>query len=257
MKSRFDIVVYEEEEGGLYIPNEIFADVMRELGDVPSQVAFAYSYYYLITYLYRFAKYKLGEGLFTQPNLKEFLGYSSGNKKIDFIIKKDGVLDRIKYTETTTSYPISWTPNELGMVEFESYSSIKKREMFDIDKTEVNSRNFKVKKPLKAFEREGFDCGTFYGVENTHFVPIKHFLQCMDDEELGANGFYIYAFLGWKCSMFKDGYRVTASELVDITSIKRSTLFKYLKRLEDRNLISVTSTRVGIRNFPNIYYVIG
>jgi len=252
----FNVVNFNEEEGGIYIPNEIFNDIQGKLSEISSHVAFAYSYYYLITYLYRFTKYRLGEGYFTQAKLKEFLGYSATNKKVDFIIKKGGVLDELGYTETITDYPIDWHSNDLNMIVFKYVRSLKSEEMQDVNKSEVNSRNFKAKKPVKAFMREGYECGTFYGVENTHYIPVYDFLQCMYDKELGINAFYLYGFLRMMYDKFPRGYKVSAPELMDLTGLKRSTLFKYMRKLEQEKFISVTSVKVGDKNFPNVYKVI-
>src|SRR5437763_8036906 len=106
VKTRFDKVGFTPKEKRIFMPNEIFDDFKSGF-DSGVHKAFAYSYYYVVNYLYRYTKYSFGER-FTQPEIMEFLGYSASNKKLNYITKKDGLLDQIGYTKTTTDYPVQW-----------------------------------------------------------------------------------------------------------------------------------------------------
>lgn len=217
------------------MPNEIFLDLQSKLKNA-NHIAFAYSYYYLISTLYRYCKY---DGTnFTQSHIKSLLGYAATNKQIDYIIKKNGVLDQINYTQSITDYPYSWSyDTELS---FDMWSTIKQS---DPDLYKFNDRNYKIKYPMKCFHRtdesrqEQIYDGTFYEIENTHSITIDTFSQIINSE-LGVTGFYLYAYLKHKCDMHKE-YSRLSHLLAEDTKLKQTSLKQYISILEHHNLIQV------------------
>lgn len=230
----------------IYMPNEIFSDFQNNF-ESSKHIAFTYAYYYYVSYLYRYCHYIDDNGnRNTQPTIKEFLGYATTYKPIDFIIKKDGELDGLGYTATTTDYPLMWEfdaeTQELG---FNTIGDLK-----DLDSSYsvmFNDRNFKVKLPVKAFyrhkqdqQRQGWFTGTFYDFKHTHAITYATFKSIVRNKLLGTMGFYIYGYLKHKCDMFPSGYQASSNVLKTKLKIgSAASLFKYINALDEYEFIQV------------------
>jgi hypothetical protein len=251
--------IIPHEKARIYLPNEIFLDLQIALTN-GAHIAFAYCYYYLICYLYRYTQYIGGDGkLNTQPRIKKFLGYAEENKTVDFIIKKGGVLDSIGYTETTTDYPLLWHYDaETHELSFETIADLKTMDTTFVGF--INDRNFKIKKPVKAFFRAPQDMqraewftGTFYDIRNTHEIEPRLFHTAMTNQNIGVVGLYLYGFLKHKCSYYGGGYSVPWERLMEETKLSSMTLSKYLKKLEDGGYISIKRTKYVHGKTKDIY----
>lgn len=222
----------------VYMPNEIFDDMKHNIPN-SSQSAFAYSYIYYITYLYRYCKCIDSNGnKVTQEIIKEFLGYSPKNKKIDFIIKKGGILDNINYTLTTTDYPIQFLYDDENLIYFETINNYK-------NMINNNNRNFKVKFPVKSFYRTNDDfqekslTGTFFEVEDTHKINYNTFRKIITDNDLGTSGFFVYGYLKHKNNIFKTGYQRSTINIGKELNFSDNTIRKYINILESKGFLRV------------------
>lgn len=243
----------------VYIPNEIFDDFFKQGKIKPlSHAAFGYSYYCLVSYLFRYCKYG-GDVLFHQPTLKTILGYSPKHKGINKLIKKDGILDEIGYTETIRDIPLRLIWNDRD-IEFEMYS-----DMDDDMKSIMGlTKNFKIKYPVKAFYRteesckEGIRDGTFYEIHNTHEFDVNVFIELIS--HVGVIGFYLYQFFKHKNNLYGE-YKKSVEELIIETRISNTTLNKYIKGLEEIGHLKVIrqpfiKDQPHEERFPNTYTVI-
>jgi hypothetical protein len=236
------IISYDKKATKLYMPNEIFEDLVacKEFKkDGSSHISFAYGYTYLCTWLYRYCNFFQTEPI-TQERLKEIMGYTATYKNLDYIIKKNGLLEQLGYLETTTDYPLTWEMDEDKILNFQTVKTYK----LEFGKIpETTSRNFKVKLPTKAFHRtnESLESqlldGTFYDVYSTHMISIEVFMYCMAKEDIGVIGFYLYAFIKNKNDLFQAGVDISLKEIADQTGIKATTLTTYLTRLKEFNMI--------------------
>lgn len=242
MKKKFEVSKPEK----IFIPNEIFKDLKENIIKPTVHVAFAYCYYYLISYLYRYCKYLNDKNeLLSQQDIKEILGYAQDYKVVDYLIKKGGVLDGIGYTESTGVYPIHWILNdEKELDDFYTSQDLKES---NAARTTINNRNYKIKYPLKAFHRykvdfqSGVRNGTFFRVENTHMIQPFVFMKAMEHKEIGCIGFYLYGYLKRKSESFgNERYDVTWPRLINETGLSSATLDRYIKRLEKKGFIYVT-----------------
>lgn len=227
---------FNEKESKLYIPNEIFNDIQMSVSEGgSSSIAFAYSYYYLVTWMYRYAKY--GCYLPDQKFMKNVLGYNEKYQGMDYLIKKNGVLDQIGYTETVKDYPITWTFDD-DYLEFTMLSDMEE-DVQEVIRKQV-SRKYTVKYPVKAFYRwESDDMdGTFYQFENTHEIPFEVFLFSMSKEDIGCIGFYLWSYLKMKNQIHKDGYDISIDDLSQEVKIPKSTMIEYLNRLRGYRMIT-------------------
>lgn len=267
LQNIIEYVSYNEKEQNLYIPNEIFEDFQNDERIKKANIPFAFSYYYLVNYLYRFCKYgekTESKHFYTNNELKEMLGMAASNKKVDYLIKKNGVLEEMQYLETTKFIPTSWSYGESVM-----YKSIDHELKFDYiynqkdyfiewkDYLAPLPKKYTIKRPVKAFERkpegelydmldeEGyfnydlFD-GTYFIVDNTTHIPFEVFAFCMEREELGCRGFYLYCYLKQKSDYFGgDGYDVPYAQLEYETKIPHGTFNKVMKALKQHRMIDV------------------
>ncbi|MGE7949742.1 hypothetical protein [Lysinibacillus sp. NPDC093688] len=240
-------------ESEIFLPNEIFSDLQDYIKD-SRHIAFAYSYCYLIQFLYRNCKYFNTKVLIDVNVIKRILGYSKSNRTLNYITKKGGLLDEMGYLESTKNFPMAWSLDSIGGLSFFMASEMDKELLPPVPKM------FFLKRPIKAFERveqhikaeggiEEIEMeGTFYNVSNTHSVGFDVFMYCMANKNLGVVGFYLYSWLKHKNDLF-DGYDVPLATLSFETGIARRTLIKYLDFLKGYNMIE--------HQFNQEYFVVG
>ena len=75
------LLQFNDYESKIFMPNEIFGDLQKNI-DNASHIAFAYSYIYFVTWLYRYAKYGMVNELIDQKFIKRILGYNENYKKL-------------------------------------------------------------------------------------------------------------------------------------------------------------------------------
>lgn len=237
-------------ESPVFMPNEMFEDLQGYLED-SSHIAYAYSYMYLSHFLYRNCKYFNVPTLLDNNMLKEILGYSKSNRTMNYITKKDGLLNGIKYTEPTKNYPMSWeyTDKELSFLTYED-----SRDYMDV--LPPIPKKFFLNYPLLAeadervvtkvvttetgekIEEEVEVRGTFHDVESTTSVDFKVFMFCMGKKDLGVIAFYLYSWFKYSCNIHYGDYDVPITKLVKETGFVRNTIFKYIDLLKGYKMIS-------------------
>lgn len=249
---------FNEAETQTYLPNEIFNEL--KVIKNPQHRAFAYTYIYLTTYLWRYAKYgSIPYANLTQDKLKQILG-RKGDERLNYLIKKNGVLEEMKWLETTNDFPIiSEYRKEDDYLEFTYLSEWKDTDMWENVKP---PNRFTVKRPIRGYNRfpndlelqedyeNGDQDGTFEHIENTHQIPLEVFMYCMSKKEVGIKGFYMYAYLFSKDKMFGgNGYDVTLVNLSKQLGIPEKTVDRYLDIVRKFNMV------VGLHNQD--YFAIG
>lgn len=230
------IIKYTEYENKIYMPNEIFQDLKVLHSKGSSHVAFTYSYYFLISWLYRYAKY--WDYQIDVKMIKRMLGYNENNKKINYIIKKDGFLDEIGYTRTNSNFPVAYEYKD--DLEFTMLSDLDKEVQAEI--INQKGRNFKIKVPLKGIWRDSESernrdwNGTFFQIDYTHEMRMDLFEFCMNDKQLGVNAFYLYGYLKYRCDKY-DYYQVSMERLGEEIGMSRSTVYRYLNKLISNEIV--------------------
>jgi hypothetical protein len=238
------LINFNPKESKLFMPNEIFEELKVNITKTP-HVAFAYTYIYFVTWLYRYAKYFNVNEVIDNKKIKEVLGYNSKTQTLDYLIKKGGFLDTIEYLETTRDYPITW---EFSKVNDESLSFFMSSEIDEdmSDYLQTVPKRFFLKRPIKAFYRTGQEpedeeeyelAGTFFDVSNTHNIPFEVFLYCVSNESIGCAGFYLYSYLKHKNDLFEEGYDVSLDALSDEIGMPKRTLNRHLGYLKSYRLI--------------------
>lgn len=235
MNKLYEELYFNSQESSLYMPNEVFDDLQRGI-EKSVHIPFAYAYYYLISWLYRYAKY--GNINIDNKMIKRILGYNPTYQEINYLIKKNGILDSMEYTSTVKDYPVSWT-FENNELEFMLLSDFDKEMQKYINGT--RSRKYSIKFPTKGFHRQvdtnDILDGTFYEISNTHSVPFEVFAFCMSKKEIGCTGFYIWCYLQMKNQMYENGYDVSLDGLTHETGVAKRTLIHYLGVLRGYRMV--------------------
>ncbi|MCY9588635.1 HTH domain-containing protein [Paenibacillus chitinolyticus] len=239
----------------VYIHNEIFTE-LKNTDKIKSatNIAFAYCYYCLNCYLFRYCKY--GNAYwFTKETLIEMLGFARNNKTFDYLIKKNGLLDRLGLTETVSDLPVQSEFDD-QFVSFIMYKALNDKEIFTLP------HKYTVKKPIKAFRRyedDVFD-GTFYDISNTHLFSIHRFIQIISNPDLGAIGFFMFQYLLYNCAKFPSGYFITLIRLSEELSLSTGTIQKYINNLEKTGNIRIEQPKRYLKEgewkrYANTYFI--
>ncbi|MEW9674151.1 hypothetical protein [Ammoniphilus sp. 3BR4] len=231
------LIKYNVVDTPVYINNDIFDDIKNcKVIEHISQQSFAYGYYCIITYLYRNAKYN--QHFLKQKEIKHILGYSPTNSKVDFLVKKGGVLDELGYTRSITDFPVCIPSNKI--IKYDTYQNVKNQ----LHTSSESLRNFKVKFPVRAFfksrdseYKERLD-GSYFNAENCHLFDIEMFIDCLGDEELGCTGFYIASYIKYLNITLETG-RFGNTFVLNELNISKKSILKYLWALEKNNIIDV------------------
>lgn len=240
------------------IPNGIFEQLQSLVsnGKLKKQhIGFAYSYIYLQTYLYRYAKYE--HFIPTPSDIKVLFGYRNDNKTLDYIIKKNGVLEEdVSLLITTNDFPIGarFEESEFSFqkeLTFTRLSDIKHDDYWEhwINQWKnlrgVTTRST-CKLPVFGFhydykyglnDEDDYD-GSFYITHNQTLLDFRVFAYCMaNPEELGSNAFYLYAYLLNENFKTKGDFKATRNRMIRETLLSDKTIRKYMGNMRAYKMI--------------------
>ncbi|KRE94909.1 hypothetical protein ASG89_31965 [Paenibacillus sp. Soil766] len=249
----------------IFMPNKIFFDLVncdyfKDRKANATHIAFAFSYLYLASYMYRYAHFQYSEKYTDTKWIDDKIMYKICNTSPDsrgangksYITKKNGVLVSLRYLRKESDYPIRYyyPEDNLGNKDFTSpqfsmFSKLIENDALPSDyQREANAK--KVNFPVRAFykdevsEMENYEDGYFYFPQYTTRIDINIFIWCMARSDLGVIGFYLYSFLKSKCDYFGGNYSSPIDSLVDATGIKSTKLCETLTTLEEYNMITNT-----------------
>ena len=203
--------------------------------------AFAFAYWWLVNYLWKYAKY--GNDEITIGHIKEVLGYNCKYKPVDYIVKREGLLDNIGWTEYSTDYPIAYSYSKNNGIEYTMLYEIDDYKDFKASR----NKNYYVKKPLHAEKRirklkngEFIELeGTIYSKDSTISFTFNEFDICISNSRLGCSGFWLYSWLKYKSIMSKSTVKCTYSYMIKEVGFKEDKLRELLGELENVGLIKI------------------
>ncbi|WP_144509944.1 hypothetical protein [Bacillus sp. FJAT-22090] len=239
------------------MPNKIYADMKQWLDEgelkSPQHQEFLYCFYWVIAYLWGFAKY--GEKGFTMSDIKQILGYNPNEKRVNYIIKQDGLLDQKGYTDTVNDYPVLWHMKDGEDISFTMLSDYD-----ELDRELVNK--FKtpkpfVKAPLLSIGED--NDGLYWNAENSHIVRGEIVVACMANEKLKCAGIYLYGILLMmrdKNLHFHDTdeFQCSNSTLEKLTRWSNQKVIKVVKGLVEADLIE-KNQKVKKKGEVNVYKI--
>lgn len=254
------------EESRSFIPNEVF-DELQEAVDTGhihnvSHMTFAYSYIYLTQWLYRHCKHEVidmntkDRVYIDNGKMKEILGSNAKYKPLDYLTKctkkEVGVLEQMKWIETTADYPIMWYPEDSKRDNaFHMFSEYAEEMEYYDTAYDKPPHKFTIKKPTRAFHRfinkeEYQDCdyendypdSIFNGViEKTHEVSFLVFAFCMSNKDIGTTGFYLYSYLKMMNDRYEGGWDCSVDKMIKLTGLPEKTLKRYLDALRKHKMV--------------------
>ncbi|MDA2643948.1 hypothetical protein [Bacillus cereus] len=259
-----------DKEQKVFMPNEIFQDLIKVIdvkrsGRSSKHIAYAFSYVYLITYLYRYAKFG-GDFDFSEEELKKLLTVSptsKGKNGVNYITKRDGVLEKLGYIEKVTDYPITYHFLTIDKeIEFVYVSEmIEQGVPIQIKEKFKNSKNKKVNYPVKYLDNrvvkfngdEWEQCGILYDVSYTTEIELDIFIYCMSRKELGVEGFYLYSFIKFMNGFYGGGWNCSLAEFPQKTGMRRDVIKSRLKSLEEYGMLYTSHEKyiVGLESGSN------
>ena len=255
MKEHFQNIELAYGDVSVRLPNDIFRKLSENIKNKSGktniqQATFAYGYLVAISFLYKYTHFVDTEsGVYVQNgDIKELLGYSRMTKSIDKIVKKDGILDGIGLTSTTSDYPVRFVthPTELlngiPIRDFITISELTEDDiLYDAIKNTVKNRNYEIKEPLfLTTERDDNIYGTLYGTERTHEITLKEFIAFAFDEELDNIDFLIYGYMKSRCKGHKGNMRsIAVYKIIHEIGIDRSTFYNHIELLKKKKYIDV------------------
>lgn len=236
----------------MYVPNEFFEEFKNEPRFKTSKhMAFAFSYTYLMHWFYRFAKYFNTQTALKTKFFKEILGYSPNNKEVNYIIKKNGLLEDMKILETDTDAPVMAHYDNIDNDVVYYYVTPEDDTLsHTMSYHKDYGYNLEVKYPIRGFNRYPNDPewaaeypmyqdGTFHDVNNTTKIPFDVFIYCMTNKDIGCIGFYIYCYILHMNQYYNNSWDVPYSSL-GVTGIKLTTAKKYIMNLRSYNMVTCT-----------------
>lgn len=232
------------------MPNELFNDLLQMKEDKelkPVHIGFTYSYIYLQTYMYRYSTYSTYVP--SVEEIKELFGYNPTEQRVNYIIKKNGLLEQKDILTTTTEFPIV---SDMVFDEFDNrvpeittiqgfYNEFEYETADDWRKEVGITRRATCKYPVFGFERDYEDgCieGTFFDTSNTTIIDMDTFLFCMATDDIGVNGFYVYAYLLDRSNKFNGDFNATYKRIAKETGIGLNSITNIMNALRSHNLIT-------------------
>lgn len=230
-----ELLNYNEKESEIYMPNELF-DILMKNTNNSSHLSLTYAYMYFITWQYKYLKHIVNDNVIDNKNIKEILGYNATTKGLDYITKKNGLLDSLGLTETIKNIPVSKSIDYDGVINFETiYSNDEELKHLNLN------RKYTLKFPVKAFNRygeKGISYGTYFNKTNTHLIPFEVFMFCMGNREINCTGFYLYAYINRMNDFYPNGWNVSYDDMANGVGLTRETLARYISRLRSYNMIT-------------------
>lgn len=236
----------------VHIPNEIFSDLPDNIdvydeGKSSKHIAFAFAYHYLITYIYRYARFG-SDFEFTEDVLKKICTvspHSKGKGSVNYITKRNGLLEKIGYIEKVSDFPIFQYYDAYALDNFDRIIFDMCSEYKDDIPYLKNARNRKVNEPLKLTNTRIYKTntgeyetnGTLYEVDFTTKISVDVYIYCMSRDDLGCEGFYLYCYLKYQNDMFKSGWNCPLNDIPTLVGMKRDIVKDRLKALEEYNMI--------------------
>jgi hypothetical protein len=272
LRTMLDINTSFEEK--IYLPNKIFeeltncdlfkknnrtiyqtgASINKGKANV-NHIAFAFSYLYVISYMYRYAKFiykdKFGSHVFIDDKILFKIcntsPFSTGKDGVNYVVKKGGVLEQLGYIRKEKDYPVTVRFNKdwdyTGeSSHFELDFSMNSQIEYTSDYNNFSRKS--VNYPIRAFCNDDKDDdendlnGYFFVVDNTVEIDINVFIFCMSRKEISTLGFYLYSYIKSKSNYYGGSYNRALSSLINDTGIQRTKLTELLKTLERYNMIT-------------------
>lgn len=197
---------------------------------------FAFAYYCLVSYLWKYSKY--GDMEINTQDIKTILGINPTEKRMDYIIKKNGLLDSIGLTETTRNFPIDTTITSNEGIKVTTLSDLGDEVARDFLKYR-GSRRYTCKKPLLQYQRDG-KAGLMYSKDDVLSISVYELTRCLLCPEIGFDGLYVYAYLKYRTKMLGNrAVKMFYAELENRIGYKHIRIKNLIQNLQSAGMVIV------------------
>lgn len=215
---------------------------------------FTFGYIWLVSYLWKYSKY--GQAKYDTDAIKSILGLNEKDSRVDYIIKRDGLLDEWGYTEATRDFPIA-TAFENNSLRIYTLEDIGENERRDFLRNYGN--RYYCKKPIHQFERED-KTGLMFSKDDVFRITRSEFIRAALTKEIGCEGLYLYAYIKLKLKMsVKNNIVIYNNELKETTGFCDATIRRLTKNLEFAGMIkkeTVAKNEGGKLTKTNSYSIV-
>lgn len=247
---------FSDGETKVYVPNNIFEELPIECFDRGQHKLFAIVYYSLISWIYRYAKFD--DIFLTTKDLtsstKIMAGLSPKTKTLNYVIVKNGVLDKQGITRTTS---ILKAPYQSYYDEYTNFVYFDYLDDFPI-KNKYPKR-LVIKEPLLSLEERVYQdivyLGSFQDIENTFCFNMKDYIYMstvlkMSYEEIG-----FYYYLLSRQGMFGENLKISRLQMSRDLGVPEKAITRYKQSLLKHKIIKEILGRKGINNTIKIQNV--
>lgn len=257
---------FKVNQNDLYFSNKhfkILSDLVSNGSIKRSHLYFSFAYLYLTTYLFRYTKYS--EVIPSTKDIKKTLTHSSIDKKVDYLIKRGGVLDSEGLTFHTTNFPLSHEFNESGTLVFtllSDFNDITANYTSNWKKKMNINNNVGCKYNYLSFHDDINDDnefvvnskrGTFYNSKFTTNIPFEVFLYCMSNSEVGLRGFYMYSYISFMNNISGKYLNRGIVSLGEALYMSKSSTQKVIYALREYNMVNTIVADYIFNKFEKDY----
>lgn len=228
-------------ENNVYLPNDIFLKLKNSKFKNGKHKLIAIVYYYIISWVYRYAK---ADDIYTRDKnyssvIKEMCGLNRNEKRVDYIFKGGGVLDKIKLTE---SLHISEAPYLSHYDEYTNYVTFDYlKELIELGDGKKLPSRIMIKKPLMGVNKRVVDgvtyLGTFQDIEYTFNICMRDFIYLIYILKLDTEvvGFYLY--LMSLSSYYGGSIKRSRIAMAEELNLSEKTVTRYKNILKKHGII--------------------
>lgn len=238
------------------MPNEIFSDLaLTSSIRIWKHRAFAFSFYYFISYLWRSnIHHYLGDKMqVSQMKLKYYITGTKESPTYDYLVKNNGVLCKLGYTQRIFDIPVEYQFYKKNLVHIKMLSELKEEGI----EGESLPKKLMIHKPLKGYYKypkiKGDNSdneldGHFFSQNETFKIKAETFLAIISTKDLGFGGFYFYCYLRFLQEVRKgNSFKKSKEEISQALGINLQLIQQYTSRLKKMKLIQ--SKQMAIKDF--------
>ena len=230
-----------ENEKYIFMPNDIFERLENNKFMSGRHKLFSVVYLYVICWVYRYGKsidiYKNNNNF--SEIIKEISGINRGEKRLDYIISKNGVLDILKITKTIN---ISKTPATYNLDNFTKFVTFNTVEEYVKEGLMSKPPNrILTKEPLIGTRNRVVNgvtyLGTFQDVEYTFKFSMKDYIYMSSVLNLNFETIGFYLYLMSLSSKYGGVIKRSRKGMAKDIGVTEKTITKYKKILKEHGLI--------------------
>ena len=160
-------------------------------------------------------------------------------KRLDYLIKKGGILDLFGFTETTRDFPTATIFDERNMITVKTLKDMRE----DLAKSFLEQYNnrYTCKKPLLQYSR-GNKVGLMFSKDDVIPISVFELTRTLLCPEISFDGFYVYVYIKYRCKMIGyESLNIFYVELERNIGYEKRRIRELINNLESAGMLKVES----------------